>query len=114
MRRIVKMKAKKIGIGVATAVAALSMFGTPASAASGDWGYAAGNMRTCTSVNLGGAPSCGFVGNGWTNGWVRVMCWKDDGWVNGTNRWFYVKAQDGRSGWMSASVVPVQPIVPHC
>jgi hypothetical protein len=102
----------KKAIAAAALVASTLLPAGSARAASGDWGYASGNMRTCTKV-VGSRP-CPFVGNGWIQGWVRVWCWTDDGWFNGTNRWFSVTAQDGRSGYMNASVVSSQPSVPHC
>ncbi len=66
---------------------------TPAGAASGDYGYVTGNIRTCPNTSW----NCPVTVTGY-NGWARVYCWKDAGYVNGSPRWFYVRTTN-YSGW---------------
>jgi hypothetical protein len=105
---------------LAGSVILLSMIGSPtkALAAAGDIGRANGNIRSCTRA-ANGNTTCQSIG--YASGRVKVFCYKDDGWVNGTNRWFDIAVVDGpfssppgTRGWMNASVVYQQPIVPRC
>jgi hypothetical protein len=44
---------------------------------------------------------------------VTMMCWTDNQWYNGTNRWFKVDTAYGR-GYMIATQVSNQQAKPHC
>ncbi|MEV8374981.1 hypothetical protein AB0P21_19750 [Kribbella sp. NPDC056861] len=97
-------------------VAATALLVTPATQAdakvdAGGWGRVpyGGNQRSCADV------SCGVTGtvSGGTTIWLT--CWKDGGWANGTNRWFWTVNYDTlKAGYMSASLIYPQPVVDHC
>ena len=44
---------------------------------------------------------------------VTMLCWTDNQWWNGTNRWFKVDSIYGR-GYMIATQVSAQTSVGHC
>ena len=46
---------------------------------------------------------------------VTMVCWTDNQWWNGTNRWFKVRDIYGTgTNWLNANQVSNQTRVPHC
>lgn len=80
-----------------------------AQAASGDYGKIKVNaaQRTCSDAR------CGALTTVPGGSWVQTWCWRDGGWYSNTNRWFRVRYA-GRNGWVSASQMSPQPVVPYC
>lgn len=103
------MRLTRSTAGAATALTvALVAFTAPASA-SASASYC--NSSTCS---LSGSPSTGqiyFEMPRYTP--VTMLCWTDNQWWNGTNRWFKVNSQYGR-GYMIATQVSNQTRVGHC
>jgi hypothetical protein len=71
------------------------------------------NSSTCSLAN---GPSVGQIyfemprGSG-----VKMLCWTDNQWYKGTNRWFKVQTDYGSGyGYMIATQVSNQTSVPHC
>jgi len=89
--------------------AVLSMVAVRTKAASGDYGliYANAAQISCSD------PRCGMLATIPANTWVQTSCWRDGGSYNGTPRWFRVNF-NGQDGWVSASLMNPQPIVPYC
>jgi hypothetical protein len=105
----------------ATTVTASFTAGTPAQAAAGDPSYVLGGtfLRTCgyTTAVWCGSFHSGIIGTTVGNQWPPTYCWRDGGWAGGTNRWFRVRVNTDvgvRTGYVSASQVPIQALVPHC
>jgi hypothetical protein len=78
-----------------------------ANAARGDYGYTVGaNVRACPGW-------CAIVA--WAGaGSIRVWCWVDNQPYAGSPRWFQVSRDGQFGGYIHSSLLPGQPIVPHC
>jgi surface antigen len=88
-------------------VAGATLTTSPAHAASGDVGYiASATVRSCPDTRCGATVQS-------VAGYVPVWCWRDAGSFNGTVRWFRVTVNSAK-GWVSASQMPQQPVVPYC
>ncbi|WP_329013757.1 hypothetical protein OG271_05090 [Micromonospora rifamycinica] len=104
------MRIKRIGtviasfVSAATAVVALA---TPAQA----YGPSYCNGSTC-SLSISSNTS-GIYFEMPRSTPVTMICWTDDQWWNGTNRWFKVDSLYGR-GFMIATQVSNQTRVGHC
>jgi hypothetical protein len=91
---------------LATLAFALAAFAAPASASASNC-----NSSTCS---LSGSPSTAQIYFEMPrNTPVTMLCWTDNQWWNGTNRWFKVDSRYGR-GYMNANQVSNQTRVGHC
>jgi len=99
----------RIAAGIAAAAAALMLVPAAAQAASGDHGKITkpSAQRVCPDIR------CGAVATIPAGSWVQTWCWRDAGSYGGTVRWFRVR-YGSSNGWVSASQMNPQPVVPYC
>lgn len=102
------MRLKRTAAVVAAALAgAVMASAAPASA----FGPSYCNSSSCS---LAAGPSSGQIYFEMPRSTpVTMLCWTDNQWYNGTNRWFKVDSVYGR-GYMIATQVSNQTRVGHC
>lgn len=94
---------------VSSAVAAAVVLGSASTASA--YGPSYCNSSSCS---LSYTPSTGGIYYEMPrNTPVTMICWTDNQWWNGTNRWFKVNTVYGQ-GYMIATQVAAQTVVGHC
>ena len=91
---------------LAVAASPLAIAATPAAAST--------SYCKSSSCDLASAPNTGYIYfemPRWTP--LRMICWTDTQWYDGTNRWFKVSSIYG-VGYTSANEVGGQTRVGHC
>jgi hypothetical protein len=109
--RALKLKRKlAIGVSIAGITSSLVALGltVPAEAAA-----TACNSRGCDLFQFGPDNGYFFTTPGYNP--VRMICWTDAQWYDGTNRWFKISDIYGTgTNWTSANEVINQTRVGHC
>jgi uncharacterized protein YraI len=92
-----------------------------AASAAAAWGYGTVSSNSGLAyIRAAPTTNSGAVGTAWNGYRLTMYCWIDGAWAYGnywTNRWFDVAAPPGswqNSGFIHASLVANQPILPHC
>jgi hypothetical protein len=110
-RRVMRFKRGAVAAAAAAAVFAGAMLAdAPAALAYGPSYCNASSCLTSTTSSTGGYFFDMPRGTA-----VSMVCWTDDQWWNGTNRWFKVHDIYGTgTNWMNANQVGHQTSVGHC